>query len=843
MTPILFTRVALSGFQRKAHSNIVRFLRGPWINTVVRVLRRWWPRNIYLQAFIAAGLVTVCAFPDVVFNQASLRQTDQVSGYYFKGELRNLYPVPSHTNWWDGYSDTGGALYQSEPMIWFMKNCIVRWDSPYWNPNSALGAIGPESLVDQKFSVFTILNALAGGRSFAYNFISLTFFLLGTLFFYLVIRQFFQLSAAAGLAAGTAYLLNGYFIANMGSNVTQSYPFIPVLLYASLCFFNRPNTLNTIGVIITGAIFLSYTFLPTTVVSILAIYIVIISFLLFRIADGDLDLNQAAGLVGIHALAIGSAVLVLAFLYFPIFENIGTLGTVDDYSIRDYFGLYFPGALLSFFSASHFFESYNAMEAAARSFETLDEKEMYITGNTTYHLGIVFVVLAGSAFSLNRRVIQIVPLVLAVGCIGVLLRLFDFPLFSDFISLIPIIGKIGNQYWWPALVVPGSLLVAFGIENLRSGEASMRPVFFLLLFAVIGAVYLGVFYGLREPNLEFKINSLAQSAVIAVLALTALTLSKQKIDERLNAGISLFVVVLLFGELIANSKMLRFERKDYFATPPNAAVEFVADRVGLHRTLNFGQTGMYPELGSAYGVQEMTTTNQGSMPSFISYFDSIIDLESSQTFGYNTKTKRGSFANLVLVRDAPLNNKFDWLALNLIGVKYVMIPSTYLQYHKELQKQGFKLVKTVPATFVFENPNAFERAFSLPWNDEGEGIDVTLNEELYAIREAAEITSYRNASTTIEGHTTGESIVVITDTWHQNWRVTVNGSRSKLMRVNGVFRGVRVPGGAYSIEMLYEPRSLRAALAISMLTVVLMVVALIIRERLDASIKSWARYG
>src|SRR5207248_4565442 len=48
-----------------------------------------------------------------------------------------------------------------------------------------------------------------------------------------------------------------------------------------------------------------------------------------------------------------------------------------------------------------------------------------------------------------------------------------------------------------------------------------------------------------------------------------------------------------------------------------------------------------------------------------------------------------------------------------------------------------------------------------------------------------------------------------------NWIATVNGAQTPIARVNGTFRGVRVPPGPFRVEMSYEPHTLRVAVAVS----------------------------
>src|SRR5207247_7765577 len=108
------------------------------------------------------------------------------------------------------YNDIGGAIWQSEPMMEFMRRTVAAHDSPYWSPYSAAGSLGPETLVDLKFSLFTFVYAILGGGPAIYNALLLAFFWLATYFVLRVAREKFRLTVYGSAAAGIMYLLNGY---------------------------------------------------------------------------------------------------------------------------------------------------------------------------------------------------------------------------------------------------------------------------------------------------------------------------------------------------------------------------------------------------------------------------------------------------------------------------------------------------------------------------------------------------------------------------------------------------------------------------------------------------------
>jgi hypothetical protein len=172
----------------------------------------------YFQALLISILLVLAIFPDVIFLGASLRLTDQLEGSNSGKKSIQFYEVPTTTGWWGSYSDTGGGIFQSEPMISLMKKNIREGQSPYWNPYSAAGSLGPETLVDQKFSPFTIINAAISDKSIIFNFTYILISAISVYFLYLIVLDIFGLSIYAAIGSCVFYLLNGYVVANMGSN-------------------------------------------------------------------------------------------------------------------------------------------------------------------------------------------------------------------------------------------------------------------------------------------------------------------------------------------------------------------------------------------------------------------------------------------------------------------------------------------------------------------------------------------------------------------------------------------------------------------------------------------------
>lgn len=783
-------------------------------------------RHRVLEACLVALFIIIVVFPDIIFLGASFRLTDQLEGSQHGAPPINFYHIKLTSDWWGAYNDNGGAVYQSEPMIEFMHHSIRNGQSPYWNPYSAAGSLGPETLVDQKFSAFTLVNAIAGGGSLAYNMTMLLFFYFATFFLYRVVRERLQLSALAGIGVGLFYLLNGYSTANFGSNVAQSYLYFPMCLFASLTFLEKASTVRFAAIVFSFAIFLSCTFIPTTITSFIGLYAIIIGFVFAKIKQQELNYRSGATLAILQILAVILSIFLLAVLYLPIFENIRDTGTIEDYANRVFYPLNFPQAVASLFSPSHLYESYNAMEAGALYWNDGSTKNG-IVGNTVFHMGIIAITLSGCALSLRHHKYNRLVIICALCVLLAFFRLFEPHFIGSLMSHLPIVRNIGCQYWWPSVMLPMAILLGFGIDNLQRHNARILPALLLLIIGATAVFYVFKIYGLHEPNIGFKLTALLRLTLLTTIIATFLLILRLNMGAPSTRWIIFSIVALLFVELIVDSKMERFPRSDMFLHPPEA-IAYVHKNAGLYRTLNFGQGGLYPELGSALQIQEVTSMNLGISPDFLNYFSSAIVLNNSNQMGYG--------ASLMFIQDKPSSNKFDWPALDLLGIKYVLLPQNFIAYKTELALQGLHLVQETSNTLVFENPHVLPRAFAVELPAGEAGSTMMLPADFRNHIYPATITSYQNAAVEITGNAPSKMLIVLSDNWHQKWRASLNGTEVPIVKVNGAFRGIIVPQGEYVIKMDYQPRILPFATCISLGILLMLVTMILYRRRLDTII-------
>ena len=771
---------------------------------------------------LATPLLAVClVFPDVVFLGTSLRLTDQLHGSRYNFPSIAFYPHYPHHKWNAGRGDYIAAVYQSEPMMEYMSRSLREGESPYWNPYSAAGSLGPETLVDNKFSVFTMVYAFLGGGQKTFDLVFLGIYFLGAYSTFGLLREKLRLSYLASLAGTIFFLLNGFATANIGSNVTQSYLFVPLCLYTSFSLIEKPTAYRIAAVVLSFAAFFSYTFIPTTLTGFAGLYAVLLGYAIMLYRKFQPNSRWLLRILSAHALCVGVSILLLAFIYFPIFENLSSTDTVNVYSARDFKSLSWL-MIPSVFSSSHFFESYQAMETEMRDYSAQRNKSIL-----AYHLGTTALSLAVCSISLKRR--NFSPLVLI--CMMVILigfgRLFNVPGISSLISITPVISyMIASQYWWPIIVIPLIPLVAIGVDNLQNRFVMPISPLFLLAILVSSLAAVGIVYGLREPNLWYKQWSITLLLATAIVCSVAIAASAGTSRNRLRNYVASALVMLAFVELTMDSKTMRYMSVDLFTEPP-AEITFIKKHIGLYRTLTIGfDFGVRHELGSAFGIQEVTAINQGTLSHYMDYFHNMVSLDKSQRLFYDY------YPSLRSMQDTPDKNTINWAAIDLLGIKYIIAPTGFSQYRQVFIEHGLIPVLDAGTVYVYQNPNVLPRAFTVEV-DEGLENSIALSTDILSKLEPADITLYRNNEVILTGTARQPSLLILTDNWHPNWQAFVNDAPAKMILVNGTFRGVPVPAGPYQVRFYYQPRSLGLAFFTSGTILLLIVYILLDRKRID----------
>lgn len=187
----------------------------------------------------------------------------------------------------------------------------------------------------------------------------------------------------------------------------------------------------------------------------------------------------------------------------------------------------------------------------------------------------------------------------------------------------------------------------------------------------------------------------------------------------------------------------------------------------------------------------------------------------------------------------------------------------YLITGQPLQGMPYPLVHAGPAGAVFENPSALPRAWLVAdARVAAEGTEIeTMRQPAFDFRTTAlidrpleqplapaagattpvpdsagtdtartastvgdaRVTTYEPDRVVVETSAGRDALLVLSDNWYPDWRVTVDGAEAPLYRANHTFRGVRVPAGDHTVEFTFDPADLRLGFAIHVTGMLLLI--------------------
>ncbi|MEM9557359.1 MAG: hypothetical protein AAGC60_24080 [Acidobacteriota bacterium] len=807
----------------------------------------WW-RERWLVSWLAAALVVVAVFPDLVFGGASIRNSRVLQIFEPRPEASAWLPEPAERKVWHGYRDLGAAAWQLEPAQRFLHRAWTTGEGIDWNPWSAAGTHGPERLASAQLSVITVATALLGAGTGALHAVLLLVFWIAVYCLFRTLREHWRRSLMASLAACFAFLLTGFHTSMLGAQMVHAYLLAPILLFALLRHAERPTAVRfALGTAAAVAMLLE-TFLPTTILALLAVH----SLCLVTWRD-----RPSAVAVGYRAvrqvLPILVAFLLLLPLWLPILASV-PLAAWGDYDART-FEVASPVAALSLLAPEHFWRSYGGFRASVE----VDYQVLPLTmieGTRIFHLGVLATFLAlqalggagagrrGSSRGAADGELRQQPVVWAAALLAVcgLARVFGlFPL--TLTEHAPVFGKISHQYWSLLIALPSVVLLAFGIDRISANTVRRIPT--LAFFAIVGLWFAFLYGRLGWPRDVMLAAGLRWLLVFAACALAAVVVLRWR--PRWRSGVALLLALLAVGELLAAMNTLRPQRS---ALDP-ASIPYVAHvaealRPG-ERVLNVGGRGIYPNWGSAFGIPQIDSLDGVNLGWYRAFFD--------RRFG---KTEHFLAIRVTRVESVVEDHRFDLDALALLGGRFAVVQHQMEAYRTFFERHGWRAAFGAQGVTVYESPTApGERVFlaslieapGLPsdWALDNRRQATTTDRVLLAAARTAgvDLEPRRRPQTpgsarlvvdraerlVIETRAARPAVLVIADTWHPGWRVTVDGEPAHLGRVDEVLRGVVVPAGYHRVELAYTPRGRNAGLAIAGLTVLVLLGLALLRRR------------
>jgi hypothetical protein len=773
-------------------------------------------RRRLVSLAIAVAIVCV-AFPEVVFLGGSLSPVGLTDTLAHGRDTRVVRVYPNLRNRAPNVDvrDIDARVYQLVPATKFMHRAIVDGESPWWNPYSAAGSYGPETLADMKLSPFVLTVAVLGASSTAFTFVVLLFVVVALYCLLQLVTYQLRLGRPAAVAACAVWLLTGFGASDINSATGGPYLLFPVLLYALVVYQRRHTLARLFAAIAAWVAFLLTTFLPSQVLLLVVVYAVVLVL--------DAPSWPAGQRLGARLLTIARRHLVVP-------------------------------AIALLLSAYVWLPSLAVLVHGSSSFQKYGERSLHLTGPLSYlrrivsplavsggprwltYVGIVPVIAIAGAWprarGMRRRLLTVTA---ALGLLGLALHA-GIPLIRLFGDL-PGLRTVRQEYWAVLAAAAETIAIAVAIGVIAKRGASRTAM------GVVGALLVVWLLGTAVASSIIGHGGLRVLVVVAAaLVVGTVMLLAQSTDRTRRRAVVLVAVGLLAVELLAYENHARLARFDP-ESPTPAYVTYLREHLDGYRVLDAGRGALYPEWGAALGIPQIETLNVSQVPAYRAFFQRYI------------VPQHGLF--LEVGAEKARRYKVQRPALDLLSVRYILTDGTMPRFDKGVQAR-FPLVFRDQQSHVevYENRHPFPRAYLSPAlaSGSGQGFSpgITRTDDTSLLDEAqragiptrrtagtepvpARITRYDDTSARVDVDAPRPSVLVLTDTYAYGWHATVNGRAQHLARVDDVVRGVLVPAGQSTVVFTYRspPRQLGAV--ISLLTLlgllVYVVVEVVCRRR------------
>ncbi len=412
------------------------------------------------------------------------------------------------------------------------------------------------------------------------------------------------------------------------------------------------------------------------------------------------------------------------------------------------------------------------------------------------HFGVVG--LAGALLVLRpgsrrrRSGLALLAPLLAGLATGILL----WPVFEIFFSLPAIKLMMPTRYFtWVALA--GSALAAFEIDRLRrdlqDGRARAWPLALssIAVLLLAGAVFVRVKPLVAAAgSLVPQRRALAGAVVLLASAAAAGAAFSVRRLRAAPAGLVVVLSVLAAVELFWQGRRLyRFGSTAEFY-PPTPLVEFLAKQPRPFRVLGEGPV-LYPSTHVFAGLEDVRIHDPVERREYVDFLNGAC--------GYDPNAFFKHVANV------------DCAALDFLNVKYLVATP-----RRAPPGPRWRRVYSGEDGTVFENTRVLPRAF-------GQGPNPV---HVSDYRETTNSVTFR-AEAPPDGATVVASLVS-----DGGWRARdENGSKLRTGRANGPFLTIAVPGGDHRVRLAYLPPGLPAGAAISLVSLLSLLVVTVARRR------------
>ena len=729
-------------------------------------------------------------------------------------ESRGLLPT---TN----FHDTSAAMFQWESGGEFFRQGLLRGEWPLWDPYVAAGAPSMANLTPTFFFPPYTLMVLLGNTSVLKNIYFLLYLLAAGFFTYLCLRKH-VLSREASFFGAISYMLCGAITQNAASFIGQTLACLPVAVYVTRRFLDRPTWTRSAVVAVTYAA-ISLSSFPPLLVAIFGFSAFYGIWMICASDNGTLAGMNRWQLAGRFAIAVGLSLGLVAFYYFPIFD----LLIQPPPQVPEH---YHDGGLKSL----RLFCCYELVAPALLDDSAIYKKPvMDLRPCRIYYIGIIPVLaalLAGRTQSARGRALLGVTLAAVVFLFLKLLGAAP----AQWIALLPGFNRIHfSAYFSMPLGFLFALLGALGLENLRAG--GVTPTRAWIAFASGATILLNLRQfatdrgALNHPQATRWLSDWWMVTLLMLCAAALLIIGAWLSSRRLRGvrGIIVALIGLFFLEGLHNTAYPRQIRRDAWRHP-GPMVEKLMQETGIERVFNAGT--FFANQGSAFEIFSLDSLMTFNPPR-------IHQLYHEYARPQRAEVKR----ERLFLRGAsqiPPEGVLDRANIGYLVARSpaVVREAKHRGYETRLAGSGFSIFRRqsspryfFTSTYRVLTPTAALAAIG----SMAPGREVILetappfasqpNRDTDPEVEILELN--RNSYTlTIDAPRPG--LIYCSESFFRGWRALVNGRPTPILPANFAFRAVAVPAGQVVLELSYWPPGLTPGLIVTAITAALLLALL-----------------
>ncbi len=371
-----------------------------------------------------------------------------------------------------------------------------------------------------------------------------------------------------------------------------------------------------------------------------------------------------------------------------------------------------------------------------------------------------------------------------------------------------------------------AVLAGLGIQSILDSKNVFRKgLWFSVSLLVLAIIHMIFFSHLTKEEIPFTFPLYATLFALGVLVLFQLILFLKDKKILSQQWIALLLVGVLFAELFCYIHRERPNRFNSFGKVPY--MEFL--KASPQHVRGYGLFwAFYPNTATGFGVDDL------------GYFFGLVPKRFVKFT--NTFLKENHFQNNLrppALRAIPILDREPFL--NLLNVGYIVTPKNVGQYLRQfphyMDQIKNSLAQPVYAKEVNIHPRkeAFPRAFIVhkaifePNEEKAlflmkqiqnklrfvavinhppiQKLSAMLKDLPLTDKSVTEIIKYSPNEVIVGALMENPGFLVLSDAYHPDWKVYVNGKDWKLFQTDYLIRSVFLPKGKYQVRFVFEPKS------------------------------------